>query len=244
MPSVLLFKQKDQPDEYSPQLEQHGYTAEFIPVLDSQSESVPYLQELLASPPAHGGIIFTSQRSVDTWATVITAPKIDPQWRTIAVFIVGSKTAEKLGQLAFFKELTIVGDRATQLADQMVPYLREHTIKLSLLFLAGDKRLNELPTRLNKSNIAYQEVRTYSTCAHPQLSERLLTCGSKDWGVFFSPSGVNYVLERDPDIMRKIGKLAAIGPTTASHMEKHGLKVSAVAEKPRAAQVAKAIAQG
>ena len=242
--SVLLFKQKDQPDEYSSQLEQYGHTAEFIPVLDSKCESVPLIQELLALPPAHGGIIFTSQRSVDTWATAITTPNIDPQWRTIAVFIVGSKTAEKLDQLQFFQKLTFVGDRATQLAGQMVPYIKEHPIKQSVLFLAGDKRLNELPTRLKNANIAFQEVRTYSTCAHPQLTEQLLMCGSKDWAVFFSPSGVNFVLERDPNIMRKFGKLAAIGPTTASHMEKRGLKVSAVAEKPRATEVASAIAQG
>ncbi|KAI9490026.1 tetrapyrrole biosynthesis, uroporphyrinogen III synthase [Zychaea mexicana] len=267
MPKVLLFKTKESckthhdkttttttttEDEYQLALARHNYNVNFIPVLDSKSESVTFIQQLLAKPPPTtiGSIIFTSQRSVDTWAIASSNITVHPQWRSLHVFIVGTKTAEKLTQLGFFHGTvpTIVKDRAVQLADAMIPFLlQQQGGKQGVLFLAGDKRMNELPTRLTKANIPFQEVRAYSTCAHPDLTQRLLSSsqahGLPDWAVFFSPSGVNYVLERNPELVDTIPKLAAIGATTAEHMHQRGLSVAAVASKPRALELAAAIAE-
>ena len=258
--NILLFKAKEENnDEYQVQLEKYNYFPTFIPVLDSKSESVSFIQELLSKPPVHGSVIFTSQRSVDTWRQAIksssntTTNSIDPQWRLLRLFIVGSKTAEKVLQLEFFQHAPIVHDRAVQLAPEMIPIIKQLK-EQSVLFLAGDKRLNELPTRLKEANIPYQEVRTYCTCPHTELTQRLeeqvthqkhgqgTDKTQEDWAVFFSPSGVNYVLERNHEFLKSIPKLAAIGETTADHMKKCGLEVTLISPKPRATELSTALA--
>ncbi|KAI9245894.1 tetrapyrrole biosynthesis, uroporphyrinogen III synthase [Phascolomyces articulosus] len=275
--NVLLFKGKETNtplDEYEYELEHYNYKTDFIPVLDSKPESISFIQELLVQPPGHGGIIFTSQRSVDSWNQAITTLQqkqrqeqqresiIHPQWHLLNVFIVGTKTAEKLSNLSFFHNEPIVHDRAVQLAPEMIPVMlnkkkQDPHFQNSILFLAGDKRLNELPTRLKEADIPFQEVRTYSTCAHPELTDRLVSKhqqrqhqhqqkdngdNEEDWAVFFSPSGVNYVLERNIQWIKSIPKLAAIGATTADHMKQCGLTVTLISPKPRAKDLAAAIA--
>ncbi|KAI7856394.1 tetrapyrrole biosynthesis, uroporphyrinogen III synthase [Circinella umbellata] len=249
--SVLLFKGKEENnDEYQIQFEKYNYSLQFIPVLDSTSESISFIQELLSKPPVHGSVIFTSQRSVDTWRQAIQPSShntIHSQWRSLRLFIVGSKTAEKVIALDFFNHAPIVHERAVQLAPEMIPIIQQLENK-SVLFLAGDKRLNELPTRLKEADISYQEVRTYCTCPHAELTQRLneqtIQEGKKqeEWAVFFSPSGVNYVLERNHAFLESIPKLAAIGETTADHMIKCGLKVTLISPKPRATELAIALA--
>ncbi|KAG2218568.1 hypothetical protein INT45_014157 [Circinella minor] len=250
--NILLFKAKEENnDEYQIQFEKYNYSLQFIPVLDSKSESISFIQELLSKPPVHGSVIFTSQRSVDTWRQAIKPTShytIHSQWRSLRLFIVGSKTAEKVIALDFFHHAPIVHERAVQLAPEMIPIIQQLENK-SVLFLAGDKRLNELPTRLNEAHISFQEVRTYCTCPHAELTQRLKEhIGQEeekqlvDWAVFFSPSGVNYVLERNHAFLKSIPKLAAIGETTADHMIQCGLKVTLISPKPRATELSIALA--
>ncbi|KAI8335686.1 tetrapyrrole biosynthesis, uroporphyrinogen III synthase [Chlamydoabsidia padenii] len=224
-------------DDYQHQTEQQGYEPHFIPVLDQQYTTEELTQLLQQGPTSISGIIITSQRSVTTLSQA--APQLDEQqcqaWQGLPLYIVGDTTTRKLragleGQLFFLPHEPsppmVTTDHAAALADHLVQQPPTH-----LLFLAGDKRRNELPNRLVQGGYRLTEIQTYQTCRHPDLPRRLsaLQQQEQDWSVFFSPSGVDYFLSLQPTCRSKI---AAIGNTTASHLQQLGYHVHAIASKP------------
>ncbi|KAI9323578.1 tetrapyrrole biosynthesis, uroporphyrinogen III synthase [Dichotomocladium elegans] len=240
---VILFRAEatDCPDEYRTLFTQQGYTIAFIPVLSFAYESIDYLISLLASPPCHGGIIFTSQHAVEAWSLALERTNrlaIHPLWHTRTLYIVGSKTAEKLKSLGFFHDDPNwrVASRAAELAHII---LSQTPRPASLLFFAGDKRRDELPTKMTSAGIEIEEIRVYRTCEHPDLREKLQSLPNTGWLVLFSPSGVDYILRHRP--FPSGTRLAAIGPTTADHLERNRYVVDAVASAPRANSVVKCI---
>lgn len=239
--TIFLFRAQshDDPDEYQLALTQHGYDIHFIPVLEFAHESIAHLADLMSKAPQHTSLLITSQRAVESWvAAKRQATTIHPQWHDLNLYIVGSKTAQQLNDLSFFTRQPTVASRATELAPLILADRPE-----SILFLAGDKRRDVLPDQMAAANIPMLEIQAYKTCMHPQLEERLntLTCTKDDWLVLFSPSGVDYIQQLEKHPLLASCKLAAIGPTTADHLQQMGLSVHAVAEKPRASYLADAI---
>lgn len=258
--TVYLFKGRSskQEDEYESQLQSHGYQVKFIPTLSHSTESVKQLAELIAAGPGNqhiGGVVFCSQRAVETWSeanrvamsTTMTA-ETTAAWRRIPVLVVGPKTAEQLERLEFFSDRAqwIVANRASDLADkiQSTQQQQQQQHKQQLLFLAGDKRRDELPMRMADMNIPMKEIRAYATCAHPDLSGALKELeeqfGTNDWVVFFSPSGVKYVQQITTSLFKDT-KIAAIGPTTADYISSQQYPVHATAEQPKPEYLADAI---
>lgn len=253
---VYLFKAEhtDKPDEYASELRLHGYQVAFVPVLDHSLESIPELREIIVGGPRHhgiGGIVFTSQRAVEAWCKALEDLRqpllhtgVQSEWRSLTVYVVGPKTAERVSALDFFSspEQWVVANRASELCDKILEAHRPQQGKL--LFLAGDKRREELPSRMAEGGVPLEEIRVYATCKHPQLSTSLAAAsfGPTDWAVFFSPSGVDYV-EQEPDHARRVfaAKLCAIGPTTRDHLEKRDYRVHATADQPQASSLSAAL---
>lgn len=248
--TVYLFKGKnsdDQEDAYEHQLKSHGYDVKFIPTLSHNAESVQQLGDLIVAGPDNqhiGGVIFCSQRAVETWREAAAATSLTvtddtrAAWRCVPALVVGPKTAEQLERLEFFNDRTqwVVANRASELADniQSTSYCQQ---RQQLLFLAGDKRRDELPMRLAQMNIPVKEIRAYRTCAHPDLARAVedLKCqlGADDWIVFFSPSGVKYIQQITTSVFER-AKIGSIGPTTTDYICSQNYPVRATAQQPKA----------
>ncbi|KAI8367038.1 uroporphyrinogen-III synthase, partial [Blakeslea trispora] len=117
------------------------------------------------------------------------------------------------------------------------------------LFLAGDKRRDLIPEALHEAHIPFHELQTYATCPHPALADRLNSLSNEGgWLVFFSPSGIKFILEACPHMKNRLFggafKIAAIGPTTADFIiHELGFKVDVVADKPDAEHLMDAMIQ-
>ncbi|KAI8394322.1 tetrapyrrole biosynthesis, uroporphyrinogen III synthase [Radiomyces spectabilis] len=243
---VFKVQSEEGQDEYDTQLRRHGYHPIFIPVLAHKTESHSQLRDIVIHGPRYhhiAGLIITSQRSVETLTEVLHNLSLDSatasEWHTLPVYVVGHKTAEKLQQLPLFQGLHsnwIIADRAAELHPAIIAQVKSTIGDRQLLFLAGDKRRDELPNHLAKANIAVKEIRCYSTCAHPELAQKLgeIKVMPDDWTVYFSPSGIRYIQETTHPFTAKI---AAIGPTTADYLGKLGMNINVVSRKPDAAHL-------
>lgn len=266
---VILFKKQDSQDKYNQLLIEHDYITEFIPVLDHTIENTDNLKAILSNGPHVENIqamILTSQRTVEALSRAYhlignLPPEILQEWNALPMYIVGPQTAEALAQLPLFKTSHdpakadhksssylshsnwTVAPRATELIKALV------TTTYQFLFLAGDKRRDVIPEALSKAHLSFREVQTYATCVHPQLVERMKKPLIADWAVYFSPSGLKFILSSVDEstkqnllVAKQHPKIAAIGPTTADYIRDDlGLNIDVMAEEPDAEHILKAI---
>jgi uroporphyrinogen-III synthase len=251
MKRVFLFKEKKEiKDDYNDEGINRDYTPTFIPVLDHDIVSTPILKELFVRGPSAekiSGLILTSQRSVEaiSKASLNTEQSIAQEWKKLPVFIVGPQTAKELCKTVLFGHKSVpehwmVAPNAATLVGPML-----EKAKLlgpsSLLFLAGDKRRDLIPEKLKEHGIQFREIQSYATCGHADLSKHIngIKSHTSDWFVFFSPSGLKFILS-DKNVkvnfikMIQDAKVAAIGPTTEDYLKELGVDANVTAESPDA----------
>ncbi|KAI8082885.1 tetrapyrrole biosynthesis, uroporphyrinogen III synthase [Halteromyces radiatus] len=262
---MRLFFFKAHTEEYQKQTELYGYEPHFIPVLDQIYTTDELISVLKQTPSSLGihGIIITSQRSIQTLKQVnLTLDQQQRQaWQGIPLYIVGDNTAKKLEQTLdqqlFFlpdqpRPLILTADNASCLADQLIQQQQQQ--QKGLLFLAGDKRRDELPNRLTQAGYHLHYIQTYRTCRHADLATHLINyqqhkidmdkqskniIKEDDWSIYFSPSGADYILSLQSSLWHT--KIAAIGHTTANHLKHLGYTVHAIATKPDISHLLEAI---
>ncbi|KAG2197607.1 hypothetical protein INT47_006670 [Mucor saturninus] len=245
---VVLFKKKDTHDAYDELFTAHGFSTQFIPVLDHVSTHIDTIKDILtAGPERFSALILTSHRSVHAMAEAydqitFMSEQTKAAWNRLPVYLVGPHTAHVLSNElpALFNDPShwTVAPRALELLPHLMAL---PTAAGELLFLAGDKRRDLIPTELKAARFHVHEIQSYATTRHANLPNRLSQLTSlSSWYVYFSPSGLHYVLDCiDPHQLN--GYLAAIGPTTAEAMEQAGLKPDVTSSAPDAQHLLDAI---
>ncbi|OBZ85070.1 Uroporphyrinogen-III synthase [Choanephora cucurbitarum] len=234
---VVLFKENDK--SYRDLFERQ-YEPNFIPVLDHTLSNIELLADILSRGPRDlNGLILTSQRSVEAlnraYGMCRLNNKTHEAWNALPVYIVGPKTADALAQSPLFQSHTSDWTVAPRASELIQPLLNSS----HYLFLAGDKRHDLIPEALSEAHIPFHEIQTYATCPHPALATHLnlLVNNKPGWLVFFSPSGIQFILSIAPKIKDQLFsgayKIATIGPTTADFIiHELGFKVDVVPDKP------------
>ena len=104
-----------------------------------------------------------------------------------------------------------------------------------ILFPKGNLARETLTQTLKSSDYNIDEVVTYTTHSNPNLAAIIEKLTVPEFIVFFSPSGVtaswSLILKRFENEFDQI-KIVAIGPTTASEIEKQGYNKSRIVKKP------------
>ena len=243
---VYLLKTKSSPsdtyEEYFNKLEDGRYMPIFVPVLDHifRDDALRTLrraaeryafaggsektarQEATNNPAKkYGGIIFTSQRAVDAFTTIIA--KLDPAKKAamfdteMPMYVVGSATAR--GVRAFDLPCPVVGEQTGngeslarfildwhKTLSKDVTHLNGRT--LPLLFLVGEQRRDIIPKTLQSEDlpasdrIPVMEVIVYETGEMATFEEdftSLIQQAKKarvkeQWAVVFSPQGCEAML--------------------------------------------------
>lgn len=184
----------------------------------------------------YGGIVFTSQRAVDAFATVIA--KLDPEKiemlfdKDMPIYVVGPATAN--GVKALGLPCPIIGEQ-TGNGDALAKFILEwHATlsrdvtflegrKLPLLFLVGEQRRDVIPKLLQAEDvhpldrIKLTEVVIYETGEMVTFEEdfTLLVRAAKakrvkqQWVVVFSPQGCEATLNGLGWLDEKSGKYSA-----------------------------------
>lgn len=266
---VILFKKRDTVDEYNELFLKNGYIPQFIPVLDHQSENVETIKNIILEGPQKNkftGLILTSQRSVQAMSEAIDlmseqgiTDQMLSEWNSLPAYIVGPQTAKALHELPLFnghiddKEHWTVAPRAAELIDLIINH-QQKLERPKLLFLAGDKRRDLIPHGLESANLEFQEIQSYATCPHSDLSKNIENLPESDWLAYFSPSGLQFILSSVDSTTKEkflatsvnstVTKTAAIGPTTADYIvQELGFAPHVMADKPDAQHLLNAILQ-
>ncbi|KAF9648114.1 tetrapyrrole biosynthesis, uroporphyrinogen III synthase [Thelephora ganbajun] len=182
-------------------------------------------------------------------------------WSSVPFYTVGTATGNILRKMPVSpftpSSQNIVGEGSgagEALAKVIIDDQRGRTPKLPLLYLVGDKNKDTLPTLVQAAGLDLEPLQVYSTRGSPSFStavkalfqRRLPLDPTRWWIVFFAPSSAEFALpilrehlafspvdESGDDQYGQFCKVAAIGPTTVTHVKgKCGVKVHAVAEKP------------
>lgn len=254
---VILFKKKDTDDKYNQLLLENNFAPEFVPVLDHKLINIDAIKTIIRNGPKREqlcAMVLTSQRSVEAineaYNELISLDQhVRDEWNSMPIYIVGPQTAEALGQLPLFRgsnhdDHWIVAPRASEL----IKSFSANHLDSTVLFLAGDKRREIIPEALSAAHIPLREIKSYVTCVHPDLANRIKQDDKAllqaDWTVYFSPSGLKFLLNQLDDKTRFLANsnIASIGPTTSDYITNElGYQVQVEAEKPDAEHLVQAI---
>ncbi|KAI9656710.1 MAG: hypothetical protein M1829_000369 [Trizodia sp. TS-e1964] len=260
---------------------------QFVPVLD-HSYKINNLNEVCQllidraftdEGPEHqrkyAGLIFTSQRAVEGFARLVAEESEKqaagfPFLREIPLYTVGPATTRGLEAIPSPTPLNVLGGESGNGAT-LARFILQHynaiyppdTPRLPLLFLAGEKRLDVIPSILSapenladsvytpKDRISVTELVVYDAMPRASFKEEfavvLAKCKPKIpvWVVVFSPSGCDTMVEclrqldqQAPD--RRVF-VATIGPTTRDHLRRLSFEPDVCAAKPTPEKLAEGI---
>ncbi len=158
-------------------------------------------------------LIFTSKNAVKA---ILNHPQLN-ELQEKKVFAVGDKTSEFLRKNGF--TVTETANYGADLADKIVADHRDQ----KFLFFCGKRRNPDLPEKLKKNRVSFEEIEVYDTVFASSKIDRIF-----DGVLFFSPSGVKSYCSQN-DLSNSIA--FCIGTTTASEAKKHTENII-VAAKP------------
>lgn len=252
-------------DPYEAAFRGAGYAATTIPVLSFAPVNEEALVETLEHPGRYDGLILTSPRAVGMLRDALRwLPGQVAEWEAKPVYAVGPRTASDLEALGFEPRGESSGSAealvARIISDEKA---RGRPFEAPLLFVSGTRSRRTVPDGLREADIACEEIQVYDTRArgrhqadtqaredhqgetrargaHQEMIQDLRAARDADWLVFFSPSGVQSVLDLEEiDVSER--RCAAIGPTTAAALQERGIDPAAVADEPAPQALVRAI---
>lgn len=178
------------------------------------------------TPDQWHGIVFTSPRAVQAVQAAVDTSVIAAKWSSKKVFAIHGETAAMIQNDLHLQPQETETVNAVELSNYIVECWQSHPWNRPLLFLCGDLRRDELPTRLQQHNIPFTELKVYKTLtgSQPFSLEGIVP----SWLVFFSPSGVQSLQQILQAQHQQCSwttqvKYAAIGETTAQAGDSFGL---------------------
>ncbi|RPA94147.1 tetrapyrrole biosynthesis, uroporphyrinogen III synthase [Choiromyces venosus 120613-1] len=257
---ILFLKTRSQPHEQyheyftSNPLDNAVFKPLFIPVLKHHHINLDTLKIHLttkfdpADPNSYGGLVITSQRTVEALSSVIpTLPPTTLQnlFANTKVWVVGPATGSALTGLGFTAS-NVLGqdsDNGETLAELILESYESRP--KPLLFLAGETRRDIIPKTLSTApgerHIAVDTLTVYETIVDEGFETAFgkaieETGNATRWIVLFSPAGADIavgVLTKHLASSSSGSYLAVIGPTTGKHLvDKLSRRPDVVAEKP------------
>ncbi|HZN54693.1 MAG TPA: uroporphyrinogen-III synthase [Candidatus Polarisedimenticolaceae bacterium] len=204
--------------------------------------------EAIARLDSYDWLVVTSGQGVRALVLKLAARDRTRLPARMRVAAVGSATARALEGMGAHVELTASDQRAEGLASEMRDRLRPAS-RVVLVRPEGPAGL--LAASLRAAGAHVDEAPLYRTVAAPNAHAlaRAVLSGAYDAVVFTAPSALQLWLEAaGPDraaLAEALARMArvAIGPTTAAHLQAHGLSADAVAAAPTEEAVGDAIAR-
>jgi uroporphyrinogen-III synthase len=231
---LILLKNESPEDLYASLPE-----AVFVPVLNHTFLDLSSHREFIDSAEAQEAeaLVVTSQRAVEALGQLDNVSKLFPK----PVFTVGPATGAKLRQLGFVDVRGEDTGNGLTLSSEILPTVSYK----KYLFFTGVIHRDVIPNTLNSMGATVIERTVYDTAPLPNCVEHFNSQYSQadktPWIAFFSPSGVEGVVEYLKRKPRNTFRLAAIGPTTEAYLSDNGLSPDCVAEKPTPEHLLEAI---
>lgn len=182
----------------------------------------------------HTAIILTSRNAVDHFFRLCDEIKVEVP-ADMKYFCISEQTANYLQKYIVLRKRKIFTGHKT--AKDLFPLFQKHKTE-KYLYPCSDIRKDDIPNFMKEHKLSYKEAIMYRTVSS-DLSD--LSDVNYDLIAFFSPSGINSLLENFPDFKQNNTRIAAFGPTTAKAVKDNSLLLDVEAPSPDSPSMAKAI---
>jgi len=181
-------------------------------------------------------IVLTSRTAVDHFFRICEEMRITVP-DTLKYFCVSEAIAFYLQKYIVYRKRKIFFGKSR--FDDLLEIIEKHKEEKFLLPLS-DMFQPTIPKKLDKLKIKYKIALLYRTVVS-DLSD--LSNVNYDILVFFSPSGINSLLENFPKFKQNTTKIAAFGPTTSKAVKDANLRLDIQAPLPEAPSMTMALEQ-
>jgi len=202
-------------DVIKDQANDDGISIDEISFITTEINNDPVVQERIRSLINQEiTAVFTSMTAVEAIGEYVTGKS---SWH---IYCIGHATRQLVESNFPGDNISGTAVNATQLASKII----EQSPK-KIIFFCGDKRLDELPSKLKHAGIDVEELVVYKTTGTPQtLSQQY------DGILFFSPSAVNSFFSKNS--IPGHTTIFAIGNTTAEAVKAHTANPIIISELP------------
>lgn len=202
-------------DEIKREANDNGIIIDEIPFITTEINKDKTVQERIGSlVDQEINAVFTSMTAVEAVSPYTTGTS---SWH---IYCIGHAT-RRLVESNFSREnISGTAANAEQLAKKIIEQLPKEVV-----FFCGDKRMDELPTKLKNAGIEVEELVVYKTTGTPQTLTQ-----QYDGILFFSPSAVNSFFSKNSRTGQTT--LFAIGNTTAEAAAAHTANPIIISELP------------
>lgn len=199
---------------------------EGIPAKEFRQERIDILK--------HTAVIFTSKTAVDHFFRICDELRVSVP-DAMKYFCISESTAYYLQKYIVYRKRKIFyGNGVFPDLMDLINKHREETFLVPL----SDHHKEEIPKTLKENRIKFTKAVIYRTVCS-DLSD--LPVADYDMLVFFSPSGIKSLKQNFPDFQQNSIKIASFGDTTASAVEKAGLRLDVKAPMPEAPSMTMAL---
>ena len=182
----------------------------------------------------HTAVIFTSRNAIDHFFRLAQESKIEIP-TDMKYFCISETTANYLQKYIVIRKRKIFTGERT--ASDLLNVIKKHKDE-KFIFPCSNIRTNHIPEFLKENGYDWSEATIYRTVAS-DLSD--LDDVTYDIIAFFSPSGIESLLENFPNFKQNDTRIAAFGPTTSKAVKDAGLILDIQAPLPNAPSMTGAI---
>jgi uroporphyrinogen-III synthase len=235
--SILIAQPKPENDKnpYTDLARKHKLTIDFKPFIHLEGVLPREFRKMKINPIDYAAVVFTSRSAVDQYFKLIDElrAKISPEGKyycmTEAIALYLQKYILYRKRKVFFGDGTLQG---------MIEIIEKHRDREKFLIPCSDTHKSEIAEYLRKKKYENAEAVIFKTVAVELRQEEIY---KYDMIVFFSPGGVQSLLQNFSDFKQKNLKIGAFGPLTAQAVFSAGLRLDVQAPAPGAPSMTMAI---
>ncbi|MGM0649057.1 MAG: uroporphyrinogen-III synthase [Bacteroidota bacterium] len=233
----ILVSQPKPMSEKSPYFdlaEKHKLQIDFKPFIKVEGLSAKEFRASKCNIADYNAMIFTSRTAVINFFRLCEEMKIsvEDDWK---YFCVSESIAFYLQKYIVYRKRKIFYGNGK--FDDLLRLIKKHKHEKFLLPASTASKKN-IPEKLKKLGIDFTKATMYKTVT-ADLSD--LSDVDYDVLVFFSPSGIQSLLNNFPDFEQNSTKIAAFGPTTHKSVKDAGLRLDIKAPEPQSPSMSMAL---
>ncbi|WP_424962934.1 uroporphyrinogen-III synthase [Ekhidna sp.] len=233
----ILVSQPEPSDPNSPYhklAEKYNLKIDFRKFIDIDPVDIKEFRKQKVNILDHTAVIFTSRNAVDHFFRLATESKIEIP-TDMKYFCISETTANYLQKYIVIRKRKIFTGERT--ANDLLAVIKKHKDE-KFIFPCSNIRTEHIPDFLNENGYEWSEATIYRTVA-ADLSD--LDDVTYDIIAFFSPSGIESLLQNFPDFKQNNTRIAAFGPTTSKAVKDARLILDIQAPLPNAPSMTGAI---
>ncbi len=233
----ILVSQPRPTNEKSPYFdlaEKHKIKIDFRQFIDIEGIDVCEFKQQKVKLLNFTAVIITSKTAIDNYFRLAEELRITVP-TDMKFFCVSESVALYLQKYITYRKRKIFFGKRT--FDDLLEILSKHQ-KEKFLLPVADVHKATIPTKLKKSKINFEKAVMYKTVS-ADLSD--LSEVNYDVLVFFSPSGIESLIENFPEFKQNGTKIASFGTSTAVAVKKAGLRLDIKAPTKEAPSMTMAI---